>query len=82
MAKLKEAALAAAHEIAGLPTMESMRAPAVARIVEDHMRSLLEQATDVARLWAVVRGSEPHGWEAKCAAEDLARELRAVMEGA
>lgn len=75
MAKLKEAARAAALEI----TTDPAASRAVASLIEPHMRSLLEQATDVARLWAVVRGQDH---QARWAAEELARELRHVMEGA
>ncbi len=78
MAKLKEAALAAAREIAAEPAGWEPGVGRLAVIVETHMRSLLEQATDVARLWAVVRGDQ----ESRQAAAELARELRHVMEGA
>jgi len=72
MAKLKEAAIAAALQI----TTDPEASLAVASLIEPHMRALLEQATDVAQLFAVVRG-EPELW----AAEQLAKELRRVMEG-
>ena len=71
MATLKEAAAAAAREIAADPG--TARATAV--IIELHMREAFESAVGVASLWAVVRGTI----EGRQAAEDLARELRGVM---
>ncbi len=70
---LKKAALAAARAIAADPDST----PSVAAVtIELHVREVLEHAIEVATLWAVVRGTP----EGRMAAEDLARELRVVME--
>lgn len=79
MAKLREAALAAAHDLAAAePLFGRIGRAHEAAIIEGHMRSLLEQASDVARLWATVRGDHDARW----ATEELLRELRRAMEGA
>jgi hypothetical protein len=72
VATLKDSARAAAEEIAADP---GAAVGVTTVVIELHMREALEQAVDVAQLWAVMRGTI----EGRQAAEDLARELRVVM---
>ena len=70
---VRKAALAAARAIVADPDTTTW---AAAVTIELHVREVLEHAIEVATLWAVVRGTP----EGRMAAEDLARELRVVME--